>query len=226
MTPPPGVSGFGEPGEGRHEGFGTRAYQQALRKIFLPSGFEAYAFGAASSDHGMLRHGLRSGVPYRGSDSGHQLPDHLFLALEEFGIVVAGFGDMHAVALSVLGEVVQLRAVEKGLGGDAAFVEAHSSERLLLEQHGRQAGGSGSFGGDVSRGTASEYRQIEHFLILFCGCPSYGFFPDRRMPSTVFRTAAAGCPPTCAQAAPGWRCFRSRRPPVFPRLRFPRPGRR
>ena len=85
-----------------------------------------------------------------------QLLDDLVLALDDFVVAEAGIVGINAVMVAILGIVVNLGAVEQGLGGNASLVQANSTEALALEQHYVEAFGTGPLGSHIAARTSAD----------------------------------------------------------------------
>ena len=68
---------------------------------------------------------------------------------------------VHAELAGFLGVQVVLRAVEQGLGGDAAHVQAGAAQVLLLDEGDLLAGVPEALGGQVAAGTRAEDDDVK-----------------------------------------------------------------
>ena len=103
---------------------------------------------------------LLAEFPETEDEGGRWLFGHGFLPerVDDGRVVDGGLAEGDAVVGAVFGIIVDLRGIQEGLGGDAAFVEADSSEGFLFKQDRGESGRSRTLGCHVSAGAAAYDR--------------------------------------------------------------------
>ncbi len=104
--------------------FLARLHQEAVA-------FLAFEAGLCADDRHLVVFQLRG-------HAGHQHFHHFVLPFYHLGMVNLGVFCRHPVFVSVQGILVDFGGVQKGLGGDAALVQAHAAQRAFFHQGGFQ----------------------------------------------------------------------------------------
>ena len=63
----------------------------------------------------------------------YQLAHYLLLASNNLGQIERYFGHTDRILCSMAGSVIGLGRIQQGLGRDTPFIQAHSTETLLLK---------------------------------------------------------------------------------------------
>ena len=148
------VLGAGQRGHGRH---GARGDDDVVRGVGCA--LDGHATGgvevAAAIDDGHARLALG------GCDAGDQALNYLVLPGLHLLPVDGHALRIHAELAGFLGVQVVLRAVEQGLGGDAAHVQAGTAQVLLLNEGDLLARVSEALGSQVATGARTEDDDVK-----------------------------------------------------------------
>ena len=148
--------GLFEPRNGRHERIRAGAEKKLLRLVFLAVRCDGKALRVATRNGSECGNHLDAGFFQPAADAGDERSDDLILASDDEGVVDGGTGAGDAIGLSVLGIIVNFRAVKQRLGRDAALIEAYAAERFSLEKQGFHAAVGCALRRIVAGGTASQ----------------------------------------------------------------------
>ena len=116
-------------GNGRDKGFGTGAEQQVIAFVGFSAALHMILVRhcGPSADN---RHTMGSQLSF---DSQYQLAHYLLLASNNLGQIERYFGHTDRILCSMAGSVIGLGRIQQGLGRDTPFIQAHSTETLLLK---------------------------------------------------------------------------------------------
>ena len=109
----------------------------------------------------MLADHFNGSVAHLHTDPAHQLFHHFFLALENHAEIQRSILHHNAIFIRMTGVFVHLGAVKKGFGGDAAFVQAHTAQLILLKEDDGKAGAAGAAGSHISGGPAADDCKVK-----------------------------------------------------------------
>ena len=156
------IARFRKPRDRRHRGRRSRAEKYPARLVVLPARLQGEPFGGLSADEGFLLYDLYPGVAHLYTHRAHQFLDHLVLAVGDLAIISADILCEYAVFLAQGRMLVQFGAIQKGLGGDTAFVQANSSQFRLFKQYHAEAVHGCLVRRVVSGRPSADYRKFVH----------------------------------------------------------------
>ena len=111
-------------------------------------------------------------------DPGHQGTHHLVLALDHLAMVDGKAAGGDPVFFPMLHTVVELGAIQQGLGGHAALVQAHAPKGTALQAQYLHAAVAGPLRRQIARRAAAQHDQIiYHIPFLLIRSRGPGSFP-------------------------------------------------
>ena len=155
------VPGLCQTRDWRHKSGTSGTDQNFLRAILLPLSLETEIPVRTA---GNLRAGLdnfHSEIAHRHTDCSGELLCDLVLAGHHLGKIQAGALGTDSIFLAAASMIIELRAVQQGLGRNTAFVEAHASKLTFFKQESFESLRSGSLSCHISAGTGANNCDIK-----------------------------------------------------------------
>ena len=152
-------------GNRRDEGFGTCTKDQIFRIVCL--------FATANR---IFIYDLRLSRHHRDIIGGqlclytqYQFAHHFTFTGNDLRQVKRDFGNIHRIFRGMTCTVVSLCRIQQRFRRDASFIQADTSQIILLDKEYTQTGFAGSFGGCISCGTATDDNDLVfHRYKIYC----------------------------------------------------------